>query len=564
MSRTHRHLTITGLAQTAETRTELFEGREHLVVPVIALIGDSVVWASNAPGPEFIPSDVIARSAIEWAGRPVVGDHPVVNGKAISANDPRICESRAFGRLANPTYGPDKKLRLEAWLDKTKAPKVGELESDVLTRINKGETVEVSIGAFVEIEKQEGTSPNGQDYVGVWTDIGSDHLAMLPAGVGGACSVDMGCGAPRINKSGGLRAMTDTEKNKGSGNRESSNGEGGNGGSRFLRRIMSAIGFRSNVDDEGVSDSALRSALFTALHDSEPGFDWIVEVYQESSTVIYTTFTEDQLRYWRRTFIVADNGVDIQLSDDREQVEPVTRWELVAAQDGNGTSNPTTATLTAASQHECTCQSTQSQSQLQSQMANLGGESNMPTPQATTTVKSGYIDKLITLKMFTEEERKTLEALSENSLKALSEEGNSGSNNPAPASTKDSTKEATVTATAETKESPLTEQQWLEQAPESVRELVNRYQREEEEYRTSLISTLSKAQTAFSSDRLKTMSTDDLKALSVVTKIESAAVTRDYVGRGASAVKTQRDFTPPDPYNLNGNTQSVTDKAATN
>ncbi len=196
MARVFRGLTLRG-AVDAEVRTASFEGREHVVVPVVALVGDQVIHTSNAPAPELVAASVIEQSHPEWNGRPVVGEHPMdASGEPVSANDPGTCERACFGRIANPSFR-NNRLVLEAWLDPDKAQAIGPDAESVIERALKGEPIEVSVGAWVRRDNTPGQI-NGSQYAAAWTHIGSDHLAMFPEGVLGACDNEMGCGAPRV------------------------------------------------------------------------------------------------------------------------------------------------------------------------------------------------------------------------------------------------------------------------------------------------------------------------------------------------------------------------------
>ena len=63
---------------SATCRMEMYHGREHLVVPLVALM-EGVIHAVNAADPEFVPADVL--STMGWDGRPVVLGHPTKNGR---------------------------------------------------------------------------------------------------------------------------------------------------------------------------------------------------------------------------------------------------------------------------------------------------------------------------------------------------------------------------------------------------------------------------------------------------------------------------------------------------
>src|SRR5262252_5208585 len=76
------------LGATGQFRIETLDGREHLVVPVVAL-KEGVIHAVNAATPEFVPMSALAVAPQGWNGRPLVLGHPSRNGIKISANDPK-------------------------------------------------------------------------------------------------------------------------------------------------------------------------------------------------------------------------------------------------------------------------------------------------------------------------------------------------------------------------------------------------------------------------------------------------------------------------------------------
>lgn len=184
-----RHLHILGA--TGEIRTATHEGREHLVVPVVALM-QGVIHAVNAETPEFVPISSLQSAPQGWNGRPVVLGHPTVNGRQISANSPTVLESQAFGKVFNARVD-DLRLLMDAWIDVEKAERIG--AGRMLADLRQHRPTEVSVGAFVVTENTSGRWGE-RDYKAIWRDITPDHIAFLPRGVG-ACSLDMGCGACR-------------------------------------------------------------------------------------------------------------------------------------------------------------------------------------------------------------------------------------------------------------------------------------------------------------------------------------------------------------------------------
>ena len=180
----------------AVLRTEQYNERAHIVAPVVALVGDTVIWPVNAPEPEFVPAELLAQTPQGWNGRPVTASHPQDETGATSANEPRVLESRAFGQVFRSAFA-DNLLRLEAWMDPEKAERVGADAISVVSRISAQQLVEVSVGCFITLVERPGVDRFGRSYRFAWDSLVQDHLAMLREDETGACSNAMGCGSPR-------------------------------------------------------------------------------------------------------------------------------------------------------------------------------------------------------------------------------------------------------------------------------------------------------------------------------------------------------------------------------
>lgn len=178
------------------TRTESLLGKEYLVVPVVALV-EGVVQGMNSTVPELALAEEFGRVPEGWDGRPVVMNHPVLNGSPVAANSPKALDAFFMGFMFN-TRVEDSKLKTEAWIDLARVEEVGGEFQSTVERIQNGTIVEVSTGLFTGIEEVSGRF-NNRDYGGVWRNVVPDHLAFLSEGTIGACSIDDGCGTPRIN-----------------------------------------------------------------------------------------------------------------------------------------------------------------------------------------------------------------------------------------------------------------------------------------------------------------------------------------------------------------------------
>lgn len=185
------------VAASSEVRTETMLGREYTVVPVVAIV-EGVLQGANAKTPEFAAAEEFGKFPHAWDGRPVVMNHPQINGVFVSAGIPQVLEEFGLGMIFNSRL-EDSRLKCEAWLDHTRIEEIGGEALETLERIRNGETVEVSVGAWITSIPRPGTFA-GKQYASVWSHVAPDHLAFLSKGIKGACSVQDGCGVPRLNQ----------------------------------------------------------------------------------------------------------------------------------------------------------------------------------------------------------------------------------------------------------------------------------------------------------------------------------------------------------------------------
>ena len=99
---------------TGEIRAATFEGRDHVVVPVVALV-EGVLHAVNAKNPELVLASEFGKFPMGWNGEPVVMNHPQAeDGTMVSANSPEILEKWQIGRIFGTRVDGDK-LRMDAY-----------------------------------------------------------------------------------------------------------------------------------------------------------------------------------------------------------------------------------------------------------------------------------------------------------------------------------------------------------------------------------------------------------------------------------------------------------------
>jgi len=301
-------------------RTAQLHEQDHTVIPCIALV-EGVLQAINAPAPELALAEEFGRFPDGWNGRPVVFGHPLINGEPVSAGSPEALEGNAFGQLFN-TALDGKKLKTEIWINESLVESLSEDAQAVIENLKSGEgIVEVSTGLFLMREPADGEF-DGEHFEAIWRNIVPDHLAVLPEGLVGACSVKDGAGAPRTNQmSGVMRAAQLNHEATPAVSQEEQQG--------IFKRLLEVAGGLLNFRDSSqhLSDSDLRAALNVALKDVEPDrFFFILAVHSgtvDKGTFVYELGFEGTL--FQRTFNVTSSGV-IKIGTDATAVRPVTTF----------------------------------------------------------------------------------------------------------------------------------------------------------------------------------------------------------------------------------------------
>lgn len=191
------------MSSMPDTEIVTIRGREYAVVPVVALV-EGVRWPRGADQPELVTSEAFGRYVGTWDGRPIVVDHPVDdNGEPCLASTPGILEKYYMGVMYQCSVSKGKLLTY-AYLDlEAIAATDSEPVVDMWERLLEGETVEVSVGAIVHMNRNVSGTFKGKKYKGRWDIVIPDHLAFL-SNAKGACSIEDGCGTFRTQSMGGI------------------------------------------------------------------------------------------------------------------------------------------------------------------------------------------------------------------------------------------------------------------------------------------------------------------------------------------------------------------------
>lgn len=522
-SSTSRFAGLRAMADGSLLRTATLHDTEYLVVPIVSAVGDQVWWPANSPNPELVPASVLESAYWSRNNRPIVAGHPRVNGEYVSANSPEILEKYCYGHLFAAEFD-DKRVKVEAWFNKKMAQNVGPDAINVISRLEKGEQIEVSEGNMVVSELKEGEL-DGKPYKSVWLSAICDHLATVSEG---ACNNEMGCGGPRVNQISTL-SVNEASKMSDKSKKDSK-----------LRRLFASM---TSALKDAMSNNELRTKLFKAVSEKEMGVDLVYDEDVEAKTFIYRicirygdywdTYEYDYKLY-RRSFEISGN--DVTIGDDAVEVEWFEGWR------DKTTQTEVEPELTASESNGQSENKSSCQCQKEKEDANVN-----------VNEKKALITKLIgsAKSPFEESDRAMLEGMKDEKLTSLisAYEG-----------------EASSTVTAETLVAPVaTSTQAVETqvAPDQVviskdelndiKAAASAYRTQQEAHKTSLISSLKSAQSAFTEDDLKKMDISTLEKLATSLNVNEPS-TVDYSVRGrvesrvSSGAPTMRDL--PNPWGI--------------
>lgn len=517
-----RAFSIRAQADSSAVRTETFMDREYTVVPVVALV-EGVLQGMNAQTPELALQEEFGRVPEGWNGRPIVMNHPVINGQAVSANSPAVLETYQMGFVFN-TVVEDGKLKVEAWLDNARIEEVGGEFASTLERINAGTTVEVSTGLFTGIEESKGRF-NGKEYGGIWRDVVPDHLAFLSEGTIGACSIDDGCGTPRTNSTlkTHMSAITWEQqdcgcKHGGSDSMPKDNQQTPEGTEVAIKPNSAGVvpSFDSsrfalaiNGKPADMVDQDARKLVAAALQSTKGRDTYTYVIGLTNDKVIYEHYSYDVGDYmtYQRSYNIADDK-SVTLGNDEERVVvtmAITPVTASAAPKANEATEPTSTS---------TPETTPT------------GDPAMPdTPKdnAQTTQQADPAD---------------VNAVLANAGKpeATNVQTPTAVQTPAPASV----------ATNAAPTAPRTLEQYLAEAPAEVKEVINAGLKLRNEKRASIIAAINSTNRSdFTEAQLAAMSDDVLESLAKLAAVPS------YNGQNPGPTEITFDvnagFAPPAP-----------------
>lgn len=185
---------LTTINSASNISEQIIDGDPHYVIKNVVPVVDDVVMNNG-----LYPGEEIRKSYHGLDGKPAPYNHPMIDGKYVSASMTRAANQFCVGAwIENPSHDGSKAL-VDLKINKVKAERsekgqelIGRIEA-LKNSAEDAEPIHVSTGLLLNREAAEGTS-KGKKYTWIARNMEWDHLAILPPGVPGAGTPEDGVG----------------------------------------------------------------------------------------------------------------------------------------------------------------------------------------------------------------------------------------------------------------------------------------------------------------------------------------------------------------------------------
>ena len=500
-----------------QVRTQVFDGRAHLVLPVVLMVEGVHTGSSGVPT-YYSPGELMASVHL-WNGVAVPVYHPQNEwGESISANQPDVIEECVVGRLFNVRFDENgNKLKGEIYLDPEKTRRIS---AELLEAIRGNVNIEVSTGLYSD-EDHESGDWNGEHYDARAINIHPDHLALLPGQVG-ACSFEDGCGI-RANKKqeGDMRVSVNTQQDGGTLVKLRAIAK------QFVALFGSKPECASHLTTHEASHEDIRGQLQAQLDamDNIGWFHFVRDIYDDH--FIYEARyrgdnPSDEVvagaqKFYQRGYDIGDDE-QVTMKDGPVEVREERKWVALSAQPNKNDNKQST--------HE--------------------EESNMEK-------KKEVIDGLIANEKnkFCEDDRKWLDGWTDEQLAKFAPCANQEpakddpkpDPEPEPKTDPDPKTDPKPDPKPEGNEQPVTVDEYVSHAPAEVASFLKRAVAAENEKKDILVKELvANKRCKFTEEQLKAKDVSELEQLA-----ELANVSVDFSGRVGSPATTEPEAMPMPP-----------------
>lgn len=185
---------LTTINSASNISEQIIDGDPHYVIKNVVPVVDDVVMNNG-----LYPGEEIRKSYHGLDGKPAPYNHPMIDGKYVSASMTRAANQFSVGAWIENSSHDGSKALVDLKVNKVIAER-SEKGQELLGRIGAlmnsaedAEPIHVSTGLLLNRETAEGTS-KGKKYSWIARNMEWDHLAILPPGVPGAGTPEDGVG----------------------------------------------------------------------------------------------------------------------------------------------------------------------------------------------------------------------------------------------------------------------------------------------------------------------------------------------------------------------------------
>lgn len=185
---------LTTINSASNISEQIIDGDPHYVIKNVVPVVDDIVMNSI-----LYPGDEIKKSFHGLDGKPAPYNHPMIDGKYVSASMTRAANQFSVGAWIENSSHDGSKALVDMKVNKVvaeRSDKGKELLSRIeALRVNEdgAEPIQVSTGLLLNRESAKGES-KGKKYSAIARNMEWDHLAILPPGVPGAGTPTDGVG----------------------------------------------------------------------------------------------------------------------------------------------------------------------------------------------------------------------------------------------------------------------------------------------------------------------------------------------------------------------------------
>lgn len=321
---------LTTINSASNISEQIIDGDPHYVIKNVVPVVDDVVMNNG-----LYPGEEIRKSYHGLDGKPAPYNHPMIDGKYVSASMTRAANQFSVGAWIENSSHDGSKALVDLKVNKVIAER-SEKGQELLARIEAlmnsaegAEPIHVSTGLLLNREAAEGTS-KGKKYTWIARNMEWDHLAILPPGVPGAGTPEDGVGIFATNGEQIERITVNLEDSTVPD--ESANKINNKS---WLHKAINYITNKSDLSFENISEQLRERMMDILPRDSWP---YIFAVYDDKFGV------EIDGQKYMQSYIIIDDVVKLV----GERVKAVYKTELEPVKSTEGEISMTNEELQAA------------------------------------------------------------------------------------------------------------------------------------------------------------------------------------------------------------------------